>query len=128
MIMGVTLHISLPPNQEYSHYKYKVIFEKDLSKQDSSDFIESQKFIVRGPSPFAPEYGQSYRIPTILYVDNSENIYIAIPGRIEIFDTSGNSLMKFYLPGDSLSLEYYSWNNENFYLFFKKNEFDKIYL
>lgn len=111
-------------------YKLKTIFEKDFSNQNNEDrliLFNNNKFILKGPSPFSPVAGQWYNIPPILYVDNFENIYILGTERIEVFDSSGNSILKFFIPNDSLELDYYSWNDQILYLFFKKNSLNLDY-
>jgi hypothetical protein len=125
LVISTSLHFLLCGKAGTSHYQLKTIFEKDLSKQSKTDYIdlfgnENQNFDIN-PYPFGPAYAKWYHVPTILYVDNVENVYLFIPGSIEIFDNNGNSLMKFYLPEDSLALDFYSWNDDNFYMFFKKH-------
>lgn len=116
------------------HYQLKTIFEKDLSNPSNSEYsnslgIESKKFTII-PYPFGPTYAKWYHVPTILYVDKQENIYLNIFNRIEVFNKDGNSILKGNIPDDYSFLDYFSWDNDNFYLFFKKNNEDtetKVY-
>jgi hypothetical protein len=122
-------------SKNIAHYKLKTIFEKDLSKQSNfeyRDFLGSNsvKLIISSPYAFGPTYAEFYHTPRFLYLDQQENIYLLMPGRIEVFDKRGNSILKAYSPDDYGFLDYYSWDDDNVYLFYKKEHFDpetKVY-
>ncbi len=123
--------LDLPLNLQtlmFMEYELKTIFEKDLTMESNADYIKlpdnTSKFLIH-PYPFSPTYAQSYYLPKILYVDSQENVYLEVHDRVEVFNTNGNTILKFSKPSNHQYLDYYSWDERNLYFFLKKDYEDK---
>lgn len=125
VIFTILAFAYLPKSYIGSDYKLVTVFEKNLTKAANKDYSDQ---ITKGtgkfsllPYPFAPTYAHPYPIPSIIYVDQSDNVFLKSDTKIEIFSLTGNSLLQIDFPEDFGYLDYYSWDQNNFYIFLKQN-------